>query len=118
MKSLIYPIIAAVGVCSAQAELTPTQTEARQTPTRDFSKVLLAAAKQDGALGLSMAELQDLLGEKDEIKETDILIKSVKWIYQLSGSRRLEVILGGRGDDVGVSLAGLVDGKKVELAWK
>lgn len=63
---------------------------------------------------MSVAELEDLLGKKDEIKETEILMRSPKWIYYLSKARRLEVVTGG----VGVTFAAIIEGEKVDLVWK
>ena len=114
MRFRLLVIFAMVCAAALRAELTPVQTKTRQTPTREFTTLLVATAKQDGLLGLGITELESVLGPKEEIKETDVLMRSPKWIYHLSNGRRLEVITDGRG----VAFAAVVDGTKVELVWK
>lgn len=114
MRFLFLTLLALL--CSAVfgAELAPDQIKARSTQTKEFTKLLASGARQDGELGLSIAELERVIGEKDEAKETDVLFRSPKWIYRLSADRRLEVITDGKS----VSIAAVVAGTKIELVWK
>ncbi len=114
MKSLVFLTFGLASLTPLLAAPNTAQAAARKTPTGKFSAMLAEAAGRDGKPSLSMRELEELVGEKDETKETKILIQSPKWIYQFSGGRRLEVVKGGEG----VALAAVVDGKKVELVWK
>lgn len=114
MRFLSLTLLALLCSAAFGAELAPDQIKARSTQTKEFTKLLVDAAKHDGELGLSIAELERVLGEKDEAKETDVLFRSPKWIYRLSADRRLEVITDGKS----VSMAAVVAGTKVERVWK
>lgn len=114
MKSLVFLTFGLVSLTPLHAAPNASQAAVRKTSLSKLRAMLVEAAGRDGQPGLSMKELEELVGERDEIKETKILIKSPKWIYQLSDRRRLEVVKGAEG----VALAAVVDGKKVELVWK
>jgi|GEM_PF-7018210 len=114
MRFLFLTILALLCSAAFGAELALDQIKARSTRTKEFTRLLATTAKQDGELGLGIAELERVLGQKDETKETDTLFRSTKWIYRLSADRRLEVITDGKT----VSMAAVVVGTKVELVWK
>jgi len=75
----------------AVATVTDSQQAARATPTEDFSQLLLDAASRDNERGLSVPELESVLGELHSIADSPHWDSKVR-IYKLSLGRKLEIV--------------------------
>ena len=114
MKALCLVVLIFTAINVSVAALTASQAAARATGSKKLVEILKNAAKQDGQPGLSIREIEAVLGKSDSVKSSDRWKRAKQYIYKLSGGRWLEVT-EGQGS---IYEAILVDGKERWLVWK